>query len=117
MVGPGDPVYSVSLEDPLWVRAYVDEPDLGRIGPGDRVTVKNDLGESREGRVGFVSPRAEFTPKNVETENLRTDLVYRLRIVIEDHEGGSFRRGMPVTITLNKEEGEKEVREEINKEP
>jgi HlyD family secretion protein len=85
----------------------VDEPFLGRIKTGDLVTVANDLGDTREGRIGFISPRAEFTPKNVETASLRTDLVYRLRIVIKDHEGSSFRRGMPVTITLKKE-GEKE---------
>ena len=52
-----------------------------------------------QGRVGFVSPRAEFTPKSVETAELRTDLVYRLRIVVSDADDG-LRQGMPVTITL-----------------
>jgi HlyD family secretion protein len=51
------------------------------------------------GRVGFISPVAEFTPKSVETEALRTDLVYRLRIVVEDADDG-LRQGMPVTVTL-----------------
>jgi HlyD family secretion protein len=51
------------------------------------------------GQVGFVSPRAEFTPKSVETPELRTDLVYRLRIVIQDADDG-LRQGMPVTVTI-----------------
>jgi HlyD family secretion protein len=49
--------------------------------------------------VGFISPRAEFTPKSVETVELRTDLVYRLRIVITDPDEG-LRQGMPVTINI-----------------
>jgi HlyD family secretion protein len=49
--------------------------------------------------VGYVSPQAEFTPKNVETEELRSSLVYRFRVIVKDHDGG-LRQGMPVTIRL-----------------
>jgi HlyD family secretion protein len=98
MLAAGMPVYSLSLRDPVYVRAYVDEPHLGRLAPGARVTVTTDSSNTvYEGTVGFISPRAEFTPRSVETTELRTDLVYRLRIVIADGDEG-LRQGMPVTV-------------------
>ena len=100
MVAQGAPVYSLSLRDPLYVRAYVGEPDLGRLAPGARVTVHTDSSEKiYEGQVGFISPRAEFTPKTVQTTDLRTDLVYRVRIVVDDADEG-LRQGMPVTVRI-----------------
>ena len=97
MLAAGTPVYSLSLRDPVYVRAYIDEPHLGRVAPGQRVTVTTDSSdEVYEGRVGFIAPRAEFTPRSVETTELRTDLVYRLRIVVDGDEG--LRQGMPVTV-------------------
>jgi HlyD family secretion protein len=56
------------------------------------------------GKIGFVSPTAEFTPKTVETPDLRTDLVYRLRIVVTDADD-ALRQGMPVTVTFTTENG------------
>ena len=96
----GAPVYTLSLLETVYVRAYVDEPHLGKVIPGSQVIVRTDS-SSRDyiGRVGFVSPRAEFTPKTVETPELRTDLVYRLRIVIPEADEG-LRQGMPVTIIV-----------------
>lgn len=87
--------------EPVWVRAYVSEPDLGRVHPGLKVKVTSDsmTGAGYEGQVGFISPVAEFTPKAVETPDLRTDLVYRLRIIV-DHPGKDLRQGMPVTVHL-----------------
>lgn len=100
MVTPGDPVYTLSLDDPVYVRAYVGEPDLGRIAPGDRVGIRTDSSaRAYQGHIGFISPRAEFTPKSVETVDLRTDLVYRLRIVVENADRG-LRQGMPVTVVV-----------------
>ena len=100
IVGAGAPVYTLSLTDTVYVRAYVDEPRLGRVVPGSSMIVTTDTSDRQyTGQVGFVSPRAEFTPKSVETPELRTDLVYRLRIVITDADDG-LRQGMPVTITL-----------------
>jgi HlyD family secretion protein len=100
MVAVGEPVYTLSLSDTVYVRAYVSETHLGRVVPGSRVTVASDSSErSYSGQVGFVSPRAEFTPKTVETPELRTDLVYRLRIVVADPDA-QLRQGMPVTVLL-----------------
>jgi HlyD family secretion protein len=97
----GTTVLTVSLTRPVWVRAYVHESDLGRIYPGQRVQVFTDTRPNRaySGQIGYVSPRAEFTPKNVETTELRTSLVYRLRVVVEDPDEG-LRQGMPVTVKL-----------------
>lgn len=98
----GTTVYSLSLEQPVWVRAYVPEPQLGQVPPGTKVLLTTDghPGRPFHGTVGFVSPRAEFTPKSVETPELRTSLVYRLRVVVDDSDG-SLRQGMPVTVTLD----------------
>ncbi len=102
MVVNQNTVYGLSLDTPVYVRAYISEPDLGRIAPGTRVEVRSDASDRvHHGQVGFISPRAEFTPKTVETTDLRTDLVYRLRIVIDATDSdGSLRQGMPVTITV-----------------
>ncbi len=98
MVTAGATIYTLSLSDPVYVRAYVAEPDLGRLAPGARVIVRTDSSDhAYEGQVGFISPRAEFTPRSVETPELRTDLVYRLRIIVRDADQG-LRQGMPVTI-------------------
>jgi HlyD family secretion protein len=100
IVSAGMPVYTLSLTDTVYVRAYVDESNLGKVVPGAKLVVTTDSsGREYVGQVGFVSPRAEFTPKSVETPELRTDLVYRLRIVIENADDG-LRQGMPVTVTL-----------------
>lgn len=99
IVSPADTVYVLSLTQPVWVRSYVAEGDLGRLHPGMKVEVTSDTQADRpyEGTIGFISPVAEFTPKSVETPELRTDLVYRLRIVI-DKPGPDLRQGMPVTV-------------------
>lgn len=100
MVATSSPVYTLSLRDPVYVRAYVTEPQLGRIAPGTRVRIKTDSSAHvYEGKIGFISPSAEFTPKSVETTDLRTDLVYRLRLVVSDADEG-LRQGMPVTVTI-----------------
>jgi len=100
IVPMGAPVYSVSLRDPVYVRAYVGEPDLGKFAPGASVEVATDSSDKRyHGQVGYVSPRAEFTPTSVETTDLRTYLVYRLRVVVADADEG-LRQGMPVTLSV-----------------
>ncbi len=99
MVAAGTPALTLSLVQPVWVRAYVRETQLAAARPGTTVQVLADAlpGRRFEGRIGFVSPTAEFTPKSVETPDLRTDLVYRLRIVVRDP-AGELRQGMPVTV-------------------
>lgn len=101
VVAANAPVYTVALFDPVWVRTYAPEPDLGRIRPGMKAQVFTDSAPARpyDGWVGFISPVAEFTPKTVETTELRTSLVYRLRVYVNDP-GNSLRQGMPVTVRL-----------------
>lgn len=102
IVNMGSPVYTLSLVKPVWARVYVDEPDLGKIYPNMPVKVYTDSRPDKpyDGHIGFISPVAEFTPKNVETTNLRTDLVYRLRVVINKPDK-YLRQGMPVTANIS----------------
>ena len=106
IVGPSDIVYVLSLQKPVWVRAYIAEPLLGRIHPGMEVSVFSDTAPNKayKGRVGFISPVAEFTPKSVQTEELRTSLVYEVRIHVRDARD-ELRLGMPATVTLGLETG------------
>jgi HlyD family secretion protein len=101
IVASGATVYTLSLQDPVWVRAYVGEPQLGLIHPGTAVKLYTDTkpGEAYDGQVGFISPVAEFTPKTVETPELRADLVYRFRVIVKNPDP-ALRQGMPVTVRL-----------------
>ncbi|QRM54182.1 secretion protein HlyD [Sinorhizobium sp. BG8] len=101
IVAPSDTVLVLSLNAPVWVRAYVGETNLGRVHPGMKVEITSDSSGAKRysGTVGFISPVAEFTPKSVETPELRTDLVYRLRIIVTDADA-ALRQGMPVSIHL-----------------
>lgn len=97
---PGQTVMTIAIARPMRIRAYVSEPDLGRVAPGMKVTIRTDSSDrTYHGTIGHISPRAEFTPKSVETEDLRTDLVYRLRIIVTDPDD-ALRQGQPVTITV-----------------
>ncbi len=100
MVAPGAPVLVLSLREPVWVRAYVDEPCLDRVTPGKRVKVHTDGGKTYDGTIGFISPQAEFTPKTVETADIRTTLVYRLRVVVEGEGAVSLNQGAPVWVEI-----------------
>jgi HlyD family secretion protein len=101
VVNPTDPIYTLSVSSPIWIRAYVNEPDLGKIYYGMSAEIQTDSKNKYIGKIGFISPVAEFTPKTVQTTQLRTDLVYRLRIYAEnpDH---FLKQGMPVTVHLVK---------------
>ena len=101
MAAPGAPVFTLALTDPLWVRAYISEPDLGLVHEGMRAEVRTDTlpDKTYQGWVGFISSTAEFTPKTVETTELRTKLVYRARNFVCDPQE-ELRLGMPVTVTL-----------------
>jgi HlyD family secretion protein len=102
ILAAGGAVFTESLLAPVWARVYVNEPDLGRVPPGRAVLVYTDSHADKpyHGRIGFVSPTAEFTPKNVETPELRTALVYRVRVVVGDADR-ALRQGMPVTVHLD----------------
>ena len=105
-VQKGQPVYTMAKTNPVWVRAYVNETDLGNIKYGQEVNVYTDTvnpqtGKKREykGQIGYISPVAEFTPKTVQSTDTRTDLVYRIRVYIYDIDE-YLRQGMPVTICV-----------------
>jgi HlyD family secretion protein len=101
IVQAGQTVYTLTLNDPVWIRAYVSQPRLGRIKPGMpvKVTIDSMPGRQYDGTVGFISPEAEFTPKTVQTEQVRDDLVYRIRVIASDPDN-VFRQGMPVTVLI-----------------
>jgi membrane fusion protein YbhG len=107
VVAKGAIVYTLALDHPIWVRTYVSEPQLGCVFPGQKALVYTDSRPDKPyvGHVGFISPQAEFTPKNVETTELRTELVYRLRVVVKGPERG-LRQGMPVTVELSEGESD-----------
>ena len=116
MASPQKPVFSLAITDPKWVRAYVSESDLGKIREGTAAAVAVDSFPKRrfDGWVGFISPVAEFTPKPVQTEELRTSLVYEIRVFVKDP-SDELRLGMPATVYLNtdgerKRQGDGETR-------
>ncbi len=101
MAFPQAPVLTLALTDPVWARAYLPEPMLGRVRLGAAATIESDSypGKRYRGWVGYVSPTAEFTPKTVQTPELRTRLVYSVRVFACNPEG-ELRLGMPVTVTI-----------------
>jgi HlyD family secretion protein len=111
VVKEGDPIYTLSLTSPVWIRAFISEPQLGEIYPGMLADIFTDTKEGKiyHGHIGFISPVAEFTPKTVETTQLRTDLVYRLRI-IADNPDEFLKQGMPVTVKLHRKNHQQAVK-------
>ncbi len=101
MASPTKPVFSLAITDPKWVRVYVPETNLGQVHPGARAAVTVDAFPKRRfpGWIGFVSPSAEFTPKSVETPDLRTNLVYEVRVFVLDPDD-DLRLGMPATVHI-----------------
>jgi len=101
MATPQNAVFSLAIIDPKWVRAYISEPDLGKIRPGMTAAIEVDAFPQRrfDGWIGFISPVAEFTPKSVQTEELRTSLVYEVRVFVKDP-ADELRLGMPASVLL-----------------
>jgi HlyD family secretion protein len=101
MASPTKPVFSLAITDPKWVRVYVTENALGLVHPGAHADVTADSFPDRRfsGWIGFISPSAEFTPKSVETPDLRTSLVYEVRVFVKDP-NDDLRLGMPATVHI-----------------
>ena len=101
VVATGQAVLRVASLDHPWVRAYVNEKDLARIRLGQSADVRVDGLPDKvfAGRVVFISPEAEFTPKTVETRDLRVDLVYRVKVEVDNHDG-VLKIGMPADVNL-----------------
>lgn len=101
IVQPGETALTLALDRPLWVRAYIQGEDLARVAPGAEAAVWTDAAPDRRyrGQVGFVSPTAEFTPRTVQTENLRSGLVYQVRIIVAEPDA-LLRQGMPASVGI-----------------
>lgn len=101
MASPARPAVTLALTQPVWARTYIPETDLGRVFPGMRAEILTDTfpDKAYPGWVGYISPTAEFTPKTVETPEIRTHLVYQIRVHAFNPEG-ELRLGMPVTVRI-----------------
>ena len=102
MASPQKPVFTLALIDPVWVRTYLSETQLGRVPVGARAFVHTDSHPEKRYRawVGYVSPSAEFTPKSVETTEIRSSLVYQARVFVCEGQN-ELRMGMPATVTIS----------------
>jgi HlyD family secretion protein len=102
IVSPQKAAFTLAIIDPKWIRAYIAEPDLGSVREGIAATVTTDAFPTPfEGWIGFISPVAEFTPKTVQTEELRSSLVYEIRVFVKDP-ADKLRLGMPATVHLSR---------------
>jgi HlyD family secretion protein len=101
-VAAGTPVVTIGRLDPLWLRVYIAESDLGRVKLGQtaRVTTDTYPGRGYRGTVTFIAQDAEFTPKNVQTEQERVKLVYRVKITLPNPEH-ELKPGMPADAVID----------------
>jgi HlyD family secretion protein len=100
-VQPGTPVVTIADLDEVWVKTYVPETQLGRVRLGQEADVLSDtfLGKVYRGKVTFISPEAEFTPKNVQTREERVKLVYRIKVTLANP-NQELKAGMPVDVII-----------------
>lgn len=106
LVSPGTPTIVITDLDHAWANVYVDEPVVPNLKIGEKVTVLTDAGQRMDGNISFISPRAEFTPRNVQTANERAKLVYRVKVLV-DNRAGVLKPGMPVEAELPPPAGRK----------
>ncbi|MCG6036111.1 HlyD family efflux transporter periplasmic adaptor subunit [Acinetobacter baumannii] len=101
-------VYTLALTDPKWIRVYVNEQDLSSIKMGGTAQVIRDSDPNQpiNGKIGYISSVAEFTPKTVQTEEIRTTLVYEVRVYVNDP-NDQLKMGQPVTVKVPLASGEK----------
>lgn len=92
-------VITLSLTSFVYAKGYISETHVGKLKIGDHVVILTDSNTCFDGVLSYISPNAEFTPKTIETRELRTDLVYRVHFIIKNHEN-KLHRGMPVTIKI-----------------
>jgi len=96
----GGPIVNVADLRRMWIKIYIKEKDIGRIRLNDRAELSiSAYPEVFPGRVSWISPKAEFTPKTVQTKEARTDLVYAVKIAVENPEG-IFKIGMPADVVI-----------------
>jgi len=107
MVAPGSPIVTVGDLARVYMRAYIEETDLGRVKLGQKVRVTTDTYPDKiyEGKITFISPQAEFTPKNVQTKKERVKLVYRVKVDL-DNAKLELKPGMPAEAEIVVGEGQ-----------
>ena len=99
IVAPRAPLAVISDLDRAWANVYVDEPVVPTLKLGQAVTLVTDAGQRVPGSISFISPRAEFTPRNVQTADERSKLVYRIKVSVDNREG-VLKPGMPVECEI-----------------
>jgi HlyD family secretion protein len=99
MIARGTPIVVVTDLEHAWANVYVGEPLVPRLKLGQKVMLVTDAGQRLEGAVTFISPKAEFTPRNVQTAEERTKLVYRIKVTTDNREG-VLKPGMPVEAEI-----------------
>lgn len=107
IIQKGSAIYTMSKPKPLWIRTYVNETNLGNIYDGMKAKIITDSIDPQtkekktyQGHIGYISPVSEFTPKSVQTSDLRTDLVYKIRVYV-DNPDKFLRQGMPTTVIID----------------
>ena len=97
LVAVGTPLIVVIDLDHAWADAYVEEPLVPSLKIDEAATVITDAGNRLAGRIAFISPQAEFTPRNVQTASERAKLVYRVKVTVDNRQG-VLKPGMPVEV-------------------
>lgn len=112
VVNPGQTIATLSLKNEVWIYVYIPENQYGIVHQGQKAVIYTDSRPDRPytGQVGFISPEAEFTPKTVQTTELRADLVYRVRIIADTPDNGLC-QGMPVTVKIHLQDTTNDVTE------
>ena len=100
MIAPRAPIAIISDLDHAWANIYVDEPLVAHLKLGGGATILTDGGHRVPGTITYISPRAEFTPRNVQTAEERSKLVYRIKVTVDNREG-ILKPGMPVEATID----------------
>jgi HlyD family secretion protein len=99
-IAPRTPVVAIADLDRPWANVYIDEPMVGRLRLGQAATLRPDGGgAAMEGTITFISPKAEFTPRNVQTAEERSKLVYRVKVAVDNRQG-TLKQGMPVEADI-----------------
>ena len=99
LVAARTPVVVIMDLDRAWANVYVDEPLVPRLTLGQAIALHTDAGQRLDGKITFISPKAEFTPRNVQTAEERTKLVYRIKVTTDNRQG-ILKSGMPVEAEL-----------------
>ncbi len=99
LAGPGSPLFLIADLSKMWIKMYITEADFGRVKQGGTARLETGLQPPRTftGTITWISPKAEFTPKNVQTREARADLVYAVKVAV-DNPDGLLKIGMPADV-------------------